>query len=230
MFVSLFALALVVKRSETWCFKSFNAAEMLPWPEEFLEHEGSVVTLQLAWHVQKTVGKHECDGSTVSSSTYSVSICLKKQLMISKTNFRHVLFVSRLVLDMWHKLLTNTSFQDQSQIALLLRTSYDMTACLFHLHVHFDSTHVCMDSIMPMLARVQPFPPWVETARRCARGYLVRLRTHQVTNSWCLDIEGGMSCANQNVSFNTHVSLNATHFGGDHDQTVQINGDFRGFP
>ena len=115
--------------------------------------------------------------------------------MISKTNFRCFLSVSPLVLDMWHKLLTNTSFQDQSQIALLLRTSYDMTACLFHLHVHFDSTHVCMDSIMSMLlARVQPFPTVVvETARRFAGGYLVRLRTHQVTSP-----DAAMSCANQN--------------------------------
>ena len=37
-------------------------------------------------------------------------------------------------------------------LRLLLRTSYDMTACLFHLHLHFDITHVCMDSIMPTIS------------------------------------------------------------------------------
>ena len=34
------------------------------------------------------------------------------------------------------------------------------------------------------------FPPWVESARRFARGYLVRLRTHQVTSPDALILKG----------------------------------------
>ena len=63
----------------------------------------------------KTVGKPECDGSNLSSSTYSVSICWKSSLWFPKP-ISEILFSYR-DLDMWHKLLTNTSFQDQSQIA-----------------------------------------------------------------------------------------------------------------
>ena len=44
--------------SETWCFKSFNLADMFQWPEELLEHEGPVVTLQLTWHVQNSDGSN----------------------------------------------------------------------------------------------------------------------------------------------------------------------------
>ena len=48
-----------------------------------------------------------------------------------------------------------------------------------------------MDSIMSMFALLQPFPTLVvETARRFGRGYLVRLRTHQVTSPDALILKG----------------------------------------
>ena len=136
---------------------------------------------------------------TVMEAICPVCKYLLKQLTISKANFR---FLFRIGITSWHvtqathKYELSRSEPNCTYLRLLLRTSYDMTACLFHLHVHFDSTHVCMDSIMSMFARVQLFPPWVETARRFARGYLVRLRTTPCHKSWCLDIEGAMSCAN----------------------------------
>ena len=193
--------------SETWCFKSFNLADMFQWPEELLEHEGSVVTLQLTWHVQNSDGSKICP----------VCKYLLKQLTISKANFR---FLFRIGITSWHvtqathKYELSRSEPNCTYLRLLLRTSYDMTACLFHLHLHFDSTHVCMDSIMSMLARVQPFPPWVETARRFAHGYLVRLRTHQVTSPDALILKGRWAAQIRMETSNTQVSLNATHFGG----------------
>ena len=131
MFVSLFALALVVEYSETWCFKSFNLADMFQWQELLLEHEGSVVTLQLTWHVQNSDGSKICP----------VCKYLLKQLTISKANFR---FFFRIGITSWHvtqathKYELSRSEPNCTYLRLLLRTSYDMTACLFHLHVHFE--------------------------------------------------------------------------------------------
>ena len=61
--------------------------------------------------------------------------------MISKTNFRNILFVSRSwhVTQATHKRELSRSEPNRTYLRLLLRTSYDMRACL--LHVHFDITH-----------------------------------------------------------------------------------------
>ena len=181
----------------------------------------------------KTVGKHECDGSTLSSLTYSVSICWKSSLWFPKP-ISDIFFPYRdgfLTCDTSYSQIRAFKIRAKlylSSTALKDIIWYDSlfvsSSCAFWQHpcVHgFHHVDVCKG---PTVSTVV-----VETARRFARGYLVRLRTPS-HKSWCLDIEGGMSWAKQNVSFNTHVSLNATHFGEDHDQTVQINGEFRGFP
>ena len=164
---------------------------------------------------------------------------------------------------MWHKLLTNASFQDQSQIAPIFACSY-----WHHMiweHVYFmcilTSLTLLMQEIRPTswnwesitIYRVSYIPggdravflnhqqyahgfhhvdvctdptvsTWVESARRFARGYLVRLRTTPsdkfLMSRWAAQIRMETS--------NTQVALNATHFAGD--QTMQINSDFDGFP
>ena len=170
-------------------------------------------------------------------------------------------------LDMWHKLLTNASFQHQSQIAPIFACSwghhmiwqlvYFIFMCIltsltllmeeigltgwYEESIAIDrvsyipagdrrisepSTVRTWISIMSMFALIQPFPPWVESARRFARGYLVRLRTHQVTSPDALIFKGRWAAQIRMETSNTQVSLNATHFAGN--QAMQINGGFWG--
>ena len=50
----------------------------------------------------------------------------------------------------------------------------------------------------------------------------------QVTNSWCLDFEGAMSCTKQNGNLQYAGVFKCYPFC--RDQPMQINGDFEGFP
>ena len=147
----------------------------------------------------KTVGKHDCDGSNLSSSTYSVSICWKSSLWFPKP-ISDIFFPYRdgfLTCDTRYSQIWAFKIRAKlhlSSFALKDIIWYDSlfisSSCAFWQHscVHgFHHADVCTGPTVSTLSRdCQAICSWISCPFEDSPSH----------KSWCLDIEGGMSCAN----------------------------------